>query len=99
MRADVIDHVISHVTSNVVVEVAQHVNDIVSQGLNDKFITELCASEECQKKQRTMENWAHDNSLLLAMMKNVSPDHEDTQGDETVPTRFGEIDIYDFVYI
>lgn len=46
MRHDVVANVISQMTSNLATNAAQRLSNIVAEELNDKFITELCPTEQ-----------------------------------------------------
>ena len=74
--------------AGLVVDVTAHVNTDLERTLqcqSDRFIAELRASEERQKKQRQTEMAARDNSLIMAMMKNMSARPGSSLDDDTLP--------------
>ena len=70
--------------AGLVVDVSAQVNTDLERTLksqSDRFIAEVRASEERQKKQLT----ARDNSLIMAMTKNMSARPGSSLDDDTVP--------------
>ena len=79
-KAQVVADVTTNVSNNITSDLARTMSQ-----MHDRFISELRASEERQKKQRQAEMAARDNSLIMATMKNVRPPRSSGNDDETQP--------------